>query len=580
MIKFSPIIILAAIVVLGVLFYNRKRYFHWVRMHWFFKQSFFSSCNFTMLGLSFVFLLFSLLDVRGPQKQLEIDIPAQKTIIMIDTSSSMLVEDVKPSRFKRSLFMAKHFVKKSIGHQIGIVLFSNIHKRIVPFTDDIDLLDARISGLESLDISRGSSNIGQAIQESLQYFKSSNKDDKSVFGNILIFSDSEETDSSFEVDIPEKINVAFVGVGTLNGGKIPMRSRGGNFRGYKRYNREDVISKLNEDYIKQLGTKVKNYRHWIASSYTIYTDEIIKFFEKSFLEELESSRQAIIRPVWSHYIASLGIIFYILSAIFSQFRSFQKCIIIFFLAIWGAGDGRIWADVSMDLEKLKKGKLDKTQRLKLAEKFLKKNENEKALKLYGESLEDWKNWDFPVLLNYGVALFRNGKIGEGIKVYDYLYQKAGLREEEKSAMRNNLMKILEEQDENRDKKENNGKGDEGKDDKEGERGQDGEKKESEDAESGGSGEGKEEDRERDGGNEKQGDDLEEQEKKEQPNPPKKNMTGREAFKEKIKNMEKQKKLIKIPEKLKSIMNKDRALQDKFFDTSTYTGKRNRQIKDW
>ena len=539
MIKFAPIIILTAVAVMVILGHNRKKYFDWIRLHWFFKKSFSNSCSFIMLLLSFSLLSFSLLDVRGPQKQMEIDVPDQKTIIMIDSSASMLVEDVKPNRFKRSLFMAKHFVKKTIGHQVGVVLFSNIQKKIVPFTDDIDLLNARISGLETLDISRGGSNIGQAIQESLQYFKSSNKDEKNISGNILIFSDSEETDSSFDVNIPAKINVAFVGVGTLNGGKIPLRNRGGGFRGYKRHQREEVISKLNENYIKNLAIGVSNFKYWIASSYSIYTDEIIKFFEKSFLEDLESTHQAVIRPVWSHYIAGVGIIFYILFAILSQLRSFRSWVIVFFWVALGEwGGGRVWADIAMDMEKLKKGRLDKIQRLKLAEKFLEKGEKEKALKLYRENIGGWEGVELPVLLNYGVALFENGKIEEGVEVYNYLYQKIPLEEGAKDAMQNNLMKALKVLEEKENKKKE-------KESQKQEKEQQGEQKKS-------GGEEKDKDKDKDKEEQKDGSRREGEEKDKKdaeskneqekaPPPSKKNMTGREAFEEKKKNMERQKK---------------------------------------
>ena len=465
------------------------------------------------------------------------------------------------------------------------------------------LLDARISGLESLNISRGGSNIAQAIQESLQYFQSSDTDFQNFSGNILIFSDSEETNSSFEIKVPDKFNVAFVGVGTLNGGKIPLRNKRGNFRGYKRYDGQDVISKLNENYIKKIGSQIANYKHWIASSYTIYTDEIINFFEKSFFEELESSRLSIVRPVWSHYIASIGIVFYILSVIFSQFRSFKKCIVLFSLAILSGGEGQVWANTSMDLEKLKRGKLDKIQRLKLAEKFLRNNENEKALKLYRESIGEWKDFDFSTLLNYGVALFRNGKIEEGIRVYDHLYKQESLGEVEKNAMQNNLIKTLEEQKKNQNQKSQNekenkdqgekGEGKQGKDDKESSKGQDGEKKESEKDNGEKSGNGNREEKgeeSKDGGNKEKNESEQREENqnnlnengedKKEPTPQQEKMTAREMFQEKKQNMERQKKLTKIPEALKSIMHKDSALQDKFFDTSTNEKKINRRKKDW
>ena len=564
MIKFAPVFASVAIVVIGLLIYNRKKYFDWIRAHWFFERSFYSLIGFIMLSISFSLLLFSLMDVRGPQEQTEVAIPDQKTVIMIDTSASMLVEDVKPSRFKRSLFMAKHFVKRAIGHQVAVVLFSNIQKRIVPFTDDIDLLDARISGLETLDISRGGSNIARAIQESLQYFRSSHFDAREISGNILVFSDSEETSAPFDVDIPKKVNVAFVGVGTLNGGKIPLRGRNGYFRGYKRHGSEDVVSRLNENYIKNLGSQISSYKYWVTSSYTIYTDEILKFFERSFLEELESAHQMVVRPVWSHYVVSAGIVFYILSVVFSQFRSFTKIVMVFLLVMVGKSDsGLVWADIPTDLERLKKGRLDKIQRLKLAEKFLKKGEKGKALKLYRENVGGYEDIDFATLSNYSVALFQSGRVEEGVRVYEHLYENASLGDAEKDALRSNLLKALEERDKQQEQKKSG----------EGER---------EEKKSGGGGEEPKEGEEarNEGGNEQKDEQGKEQKGQDKSSPKKKNLTGREALMEKKKNVEKQRKRVEIPETLKSIVDKERSLQDRAFDTSTYDKKRDRRVKDW
>ena len=576
MINFLPLAILAAFVVIGLLVHNRKKYFKWIRTHWFFEKTLFSTLGFSMLVLSFLFLLFSLMDVRGPQEQMDIAIPDQKTIVMIDASASMLAEDVKPNRFKRSLFMAKHFVKKAVGHQISLVLFSNIQKRIVPFTDDIDLLNARISGLETLNISRGSSNIAQAIQESLQYFRASAVGEKEISGNILIFSDSEETDTPFDIEIPEKINVAFVGVGTLNGGKIPLRSHNSRFRGYKRHRGKDVVSRLNEKYIKELASKVSHYKYWIASSYSIYTDEIIRFFEKIFLDELESSHQAVIRPVWSHYIAAIGIAFYILSMIFSQFRSFRRLAVVFLLMVAGNIErGGVWAEVPQDLESLKKGELDRVQRLKLAEKFLRKEEKEKALQLYRENVEQLEGFDSSTLLNYGVALFQSGRIEEGMRVYNYLLNEVPLGEKEKTVLQSNIAKALEvqEQKQKQKNKEKSEKGEKGEDsEKQNDSGEQGEQ-EKKDGEgtSGGNGEQQEGGDKQEEEQKNQNEGEEEQEKK---------LTGREAFMEKKKNVEKKRKLVKIPEVLKGIMDKERSLQDRAFDTSTHSKKRDRHVKDW
>ncbi len=71
----------------------------------------------------------SLLDLRGDQEQINTPLTDQKTIVLIDASSSMLVEDVQPNRFKRALTVARHFVKNAIGHQISVIVFSDISKK-------------------------------------------------------------------------------------------------------------------------------------------------------------------------------------------------------------------------------------------------------------------------------------------------------------------------------------------------------------------------------------------------------------------------------------------------------------------
>src|SRR5690606_35408348 len=82
-------------------------------------------------------LVFSLLDPRGPEERIKAEVPNDRTIILIDTSASMLAEDVKPSRLQKAVLIAKHFARKAAGHQLSIVVFAEIQKKIVPFTNDI-----------------------------------------------------------------------------------------------------------------------------------------------------------------------------------------------------------------------------------------------------------------------------------------------------------------------------------------------------------------------------------------------------------------------------------------------------------
>ncbi len=173
----------------GLFFYQRK-FFKIVKLYWFYERSYFHYFS-SLLYLSAILLLgLALLDPRGADEKIKVEIPESKTIILIDTSASMLAEDVQPSRLSKAVLVAKHFARKAAGQQIAIVAFSEIQKKIVPFTSDIDLIDARLDSIKMLKNQNGSSAISASIQESIAYFKETSG--KAV-GNILVITDGEET---------------------------------------------------------------------------------------------------------------------------------------------------------------------------------------------------------------------------------------------------------------------------------------------------------------------------------------------------------------------------------------------------
>lgn len=146
--QFLPHIIVSALVLWVLLIYLNYKYFNWVKSYWFFERSWMSRISAFVYIVSIFLMLISLLDLRGPEERVKSALPDQRTIIILDSSASMLAEDVRPSRFGKAIQLARHFVKNAAGHQVSIVLFSDIQKRLIPFTDDIDLLDSRLAALE------------------------------------------------------------------------------------------------------------------------------------------------------------------------------------------------------------------------------------------------------------------------------------------------------------------------------------------------------------------------------------------------------------------------------------------------
>jgi Ca-activated chloride channel family protein len=328
-------------------------------------------------------LLFSLLDMRGPEEKIKAPIPTERTIILIDTSASMLAEDIKPSRLKKAVLIAKHFARKALGHQLSIIAFAETHKKIVPFTNDLDLIDARLESLENLRNHYGSSALSVAIQESIQYFKELDSDSK---GNIIVLTDGEETSESIELKIPNNIKIALVGIGTIQGGKIPLDDGRGFRIDYKKERGKDVITKLNENYFKSLSSDHKAIRYWITSSYSLPSDDILIYFQGNNLAGSEEQDMTI-KPVMMEWIVVPSLLLLFLSYFLKSIRVFTLGFI-FFVAPLNAqvDEVKISPETSLKLESLQNGELNRMEKIKLADELHKSGLKEEAIALYEENL--------------------------------------------------------------------------------------------------------------------------------------------------------------------------------------------------
>jgi Ca-activated chloride channel family protein len=529
---------------------------------------------FFILGIGLLFI--ALLDLRGPEQRIESQVPDQKTIIIIDSSASMLAEDVRPNRFKKAILMARHFVKKAFGHKVAVVLFSDTQKRLVPFTDDLDLLDARVAGLEVLSIYEGGSNISQAIKESLGYFLVEGGKADDVGGNILLFTDSEGHDESFDFSLPENVTLAAVGVGTLKGARIPNRDRYGVFRGYKKFKGTEVVSRLNEDWLKALSERVKTYKYWVANSYTIPTEEILSFFNRSYDKKIKKG-MATMRPVKTAIVLVPAVICLIISFISYPATSYAMLIAFCFLFPIRGEDlpENLKNEQINDLMgKMKNGELTPEGKLKFAEVLLRNKEAEASRILYEENLK----FATPEHLNnYAVSLIQAKRPQEALKVLSRLQQRARvgdikLEDTQRNEIRQNVLLALRAQEQQQKQKQEQKKKEENKDQKkkqnsgEGSEGDSSDKKKKEsDGE-----EGKEKQKKK-GKSEKKNQDQEKGDKKKDESP--------KNFKEHQEDVKKKRKMVKIPGLIKQIMSDDRSLQKKYLDTSTNKPKQN-QKKDW
>src|SRR3990167_2021612 len=83
--------------------------------------------------------LFSVLALMRPQwgfEWQEVKREGLDILVAIDTSKSMLADDVKPNRLERSKLAVKDLVKKLKGDRIGLIAFSGTGFLVCPLTID------------------------------------------------------------------------------------------------------------------------------------------------------------------------------------------------------------------------------------------------------------------------------------------------------------------------------------------------------------------------------------------------------------------------------------------------------------
>ncbi len=607
------LLVFAAITV--ILYRLNSRFFNWVKTYWFYDRTWMSRISSFLYLMSLLLFMLSLLDLRGPEKKVRASLPDQRTIILLDTSSSMLAEDVRPSRFVKSLQLARHFVKNAAGHQVSIVLFSDIQKRLVPFTDDIDLLDSRLAALEKTNSVSGGSNISQALEEAIQYFEfDSNNEDKSHSGNMLVFTDAEESEGEFKVNVPKNVNLAIVGVGTLKGANIPLRWENGEFRGYKTFKGQPVVTKLDEDYIRKIGKGVSSFKYWVANSYSLPTDEIMNFFRATYNKK-NSTGDMRIRPVYSHYILIPAILLYGLSVLLGRFPLFKMIkTFVVLLAIGFSVVGPGYAqdeqskekplspEIKKDLEIIREGNADRKYVLKVAEKLLREKNEKQATELYSEYSK--KNDDEEIRFNYATSLLKSNRLTEALPIVQDLLSNSK-SETLKNKLRNNLLlgtdpnKQKEQNKENQKQKQEQQNNKENQDNKDNKNQQDQQKKENkkdsgksekedknkdnkqngkqEDSQKKPEDNGKTDDKEKTKKNDKNKDQGKKEEEKEEDQ---KQQKSPQSLEEKEKQIEQKRRMTKTPGVIKQILSDDRELQKKMMDTSTNERGEMKPKRDW
>ncbi len=112
-------------------------------------------------------------------------------IVAIDTSNSMLAEDVSPNRLARAKLAALDLVRRAKTDRLGLVAFAGAAFLECPLTLDDAAFSQSVDSLDTQTISQGGTAIAEAIDEARKAFKKESDNHKV----LVLFTDGEDHDS-------------------------------------------------------------------------------------------------------------------------------------------------------------------------------------------------------------------------------------------------------------------------------------------------------------------------------------------------------------------------------------------------
>ena len=145
-------------------------------------------------------------------------------IIAIDTSRSMLAEDLSPNRMKRTQLAIQELMKLGQGDRFGLIPFAGSAFLQCPLTVDQEALRQHVDLINVDLIPNGGTNLGEAIKAASESFAEHEEDSHKV---LVLFSDGEDHDpnalSVAEETSSEGMRIFTIGVGTSEGELIPVK---------------------------------------------------------------------------------------------------------------------------------------------------------------------------------------------------------------------------------------------------------------------------------------------------------------------------------------------------------------------
>jgi len=247
-----------------------------------------------MLVCAFLSVVIALTEPKWNPRPQQIKRAGRDIVILLDTSRSMLAEDIKPNRLERSKIAIADLLAKLQGDRLAIVTFSGNATVRCPLTQDYAFVRTTLADITTETNAMGGTLIGDAVRKAATtVFDQKNRQYK----DIILITDGEEhqgyesfPEQAAKDAAQEGIRIIAIGLGDeTEGARIPITGPDGKTT-FLTYKGKEVWTKLAADKLREIVFPSGGKFLAVRPGETFSLDEIYSdFIASAEKRELESS---------------------------------------------------------------------------------------------------------------------------------------------------------------------------------------------------------------------------------------------------------------------------------------------------
>lgn len=213
----------------------------------------------------------------------EVEQRGRDVCFIVDVSRSMLAEDLAPSRLERAKLWIRDAAGILRGDRVALVAFAGNAVVKCPLTNDYAYFRQSVEDLSPLSVSRGGTNIGDAVRLALgEVFETD-----STTKDIIVITDGEDHES-FPVEAGKSageqgVRIIAIGLGDEGEGKpIPITDERGR-RSFVMREGKPVLSRLDGAMLRTMALASAGGKYLNVGTGTIELDAVYR----QFIQEAE-----------------------------------------------------------------------------------------------------------------------------------------------------------------------------------------------------------------------------------------------------------------------------------------------------